>query len=168
MVVVGEVTMDEMVQRIVARRRECVSLQAIAAEFDVSVRTIGRILGRTLTDEERRQIEHETRMQAQAKLADDLRAELLKDLPPCGCPQCEDPECTVPLGFCHHCRVEPVAKAPQTHAAERTVIGYPLMYHSRACRGHATKGDLRDTARQILKKSGVGPSLSTIMEAENA
>lgn len=141
-------------EAIVQRRRDGTTVAAIAAEFGLSTGRVSTILKDGLRQEERREVEQRTRSVGQAERHAAVRHELLTDLPPCGCPACRDPQCDVPPGYCHHCRSEQASLAEQTHREARTVLGYPLMYCSRRCRGAASKGDLRATAQGLLADAG--------------
>ena len=139
---------------IVERRRDGASLEEIGAEFGLCASRVSRIVRALIPVDERKRIERTRRSQAQDARHGPLRNELLANLAPCGCPACSDPACDVPRGYCHHCRVKPVNYAEQAHRGERKVADYPLMFCSRSCRGHASKGDLRDTAQALLATVG--------------
>lgn len=123
------------------------SYAAIAAELGVPKTTVHRRIHQYLDEDERRRIEHAVRSRAQDVQNASLRAELLADLPPCGCPACDEQSCAVPEGYCHHCRGRRTNTAPQTSSEQRAVAGYPLMYCSR----HAEAA--RRTARWVTTRA---------------
>lgn len=124
---------------IAARWRKGVIYAQLVEEFGLSAGRISTIVRGEIPDaEERRRIEHAIRSAAQDARNAELRAELLAGLSPCGCPGCSDPECDVTHWLCHHCRKHAVKPAKATSTERRTVLGYPLMYCTRACVGGAS------------------------------
>ena len=125
-------TVGTLEQQTIEYYRELWSYAAISTEIGRSPAWISKVITRELDEAERQSIEREKRREKDNRVYGPLRDELLAHLPPCGCPQCSDPDCEVLPGRCHRC-AEPVNKSPSTCRRERRVIGRPLMYCSRKC-----------------------------------
>jgi hypothetical protein len=86
-------------------------------------------------------------------LAAPLRADLLRDLAPCGSPACTEAECAVKPGHCHRpgCELE-APKADRTDRRSHRVKGYRKLYCSAHCRAVHASG-LRKAINEGLEQA---------------
>jgi hypothetical protein len=92
-----------------------------------------------------------------------LMEELLRELPPCGSPICDDPDCSVPPGECHGGCGREATIAKHNEAKRRYVLGTPKKY-CKTCKSNTPKG--RDALQVIARERFVRGESSRHLAAD--